>query len=239
MFIAQIVDDYLQKDPLLYIAISQSIKRRTAKILYAQKDGLLLLNIPSGDYHLSAENEQTLAALLPLVAPGHGLILYQPQYQELLAELGYRCARTPILLSAYLEPDITIPYIKGLRCRLLSDEYLPAVIEHYTLIPNPRYLQERLHSGIIGAFYYGELAGFAGTHDDGSLGMLEIFPQFQRKGFGSALTCHLTNLELRKGHIPYGYCFADNHASIAMQKKIGFTFASKPILMLYKQPAKL
>ena len=39
----------------------------------------------------------------------------------------------------------------------------------------------------FGAFVDGQLAGFVGEHSEGSMGMLEIFPAYRRRGLGYSL----------------------------------------------------
>jgi GNAT superfamily N-acetyltransferase len=226
---------YLAKDPLLHIAISESIARNNAQTLYAGNDGMIIINISSGDYHLSIDNQQTLLTMLPRIESCGGLILYQPHWQNILMQSGFRQIAPSAYISAFLESDITIPYIKGLTFQALSEEYLPIIQAKYRLIANESYLRQRLRQGMTGVFYHQQLAGFAGIHDDGSLGMLEIFPPFQRRGFGSALTCYLVEQELKKGHIPYGYCFTSNTASLQLQQKLGFLISRTPVMMLHRQ----
>lgn len=227
----QLAKAYLKKDTLLYMAMTETLCRNNAQIIYAGEDGIAMINKQSNDLHLAIEDDQTLMRLLPQISLQHGIVLYNIHQQALLEGAGYQSLLPPAAVSAYLDDDITIPYIKGLQCLRLQPEHLPALQEHYQLIDNTQYLQERLAAGMLGAFYRGQLAGFAGLHDDGSLGMLEVFPAFRRRGFGSALTCHLVHLELCRGHVPFGYCLLSNKASIAMQKKLGFSLSSSPIMM--------
>jgi GNAT superfamily N-acetyltransferase len=71
--------------------------------------------------------------------------------------------------------------------------------------------------------YNGKPAGFAGLHSEGSMGMLEVLPEFQRKGFGTDLEACMIGYVLKQGRIPYGHVIADNEKSMALQKKLGFT----------------
>ena len=48
------------------------------------------------------------------------------------------------------------------------------------------YIRNRIeHGALFGVFESDALAGFAGFHDDGSMGMLEILPPFRRRAAGS------------------------------------------------------
>ena len=73
---------------------------------------------------------------------------------------------------------------------------------------------------MIGAFLDGELAGFAGVHNDGGMGMLEVLEPFRKRGIGSLLEAEMIRRELAAGHVPYAHVFVENEISAALQKKI-------------------
>ncbi len=63
--------------------------------------------------------------------------------------------------------------------------------------------------------------GFAGIHNEGSLGMLEVFEPYRRKGYACRIESTLIDFAMNRDLIPYGDVFADNAASIALQKELG------------------
>jgi ribosomal protein S18 acetylase RimI-like enzyme len=71
------------------------------------------------------------------------------------------------------------------------------------------------------ALVHGELAGFAGEHEEGSLGMLEVLPQYRRRHIGKALATYIINWSLERGQIPYSQAKSDNTASLALQDQLG------------------
>lgn len=73
------------------------------------------------------------------------------------------------------------------------------------------------------------LAGFAGTHEEGSMGMLEVFEPYRRRGIAAALEKYLINRTLEKGFTPYCQVFTDNAASIRLQEKLGLKLCRKEI----------
>lgn len=80
--------------------------------------------------------------------------------------------------------------------------------------------------GVFGAIYDGALAGFIGSHDDGSMGMLEVFPKFRRIGIGGTLERFLINYIMTFGRIAVCDVYTDNVDSIRLQQRLGLTQAS-------------
>lgn len=78
-----------------------------------------------------------------------------------------------------------------------------------------------LSGAIFGAFIEGKLAGFIGEHIEGSLGMLEVFEEYRRKGIAAELESYMINLHLSRGHLPYGDVIVGNEASMKLQRKLG------------------
>lgn len=72
-----------------------------------------------------------------------------------------------------------------------------------------------------------QIAGFIGSHDEGSMGMLEIFPAYRRLGLGSALEAWLINHELSLGHTPFAQVFTSNLPSMSLQEKMSMTCSTK------------
>lgn len=74
---------------------------------------------------------------------------------------------------------------------------------------------------MFGAEVEGKLAAFIGFHSDGSSGMLEVFPEYRRKGIGTQLEFFFMNYQIEKGFTPYGQVYITNVASLNMQSRIG------------------
>lgn len=106
---------------------------------------------------------------------------------------------------------------------------------HYGLLDDAGpYLQARIAAGRMwGVFDGGALAGFIGTHDGGSMGMLEVLPQFRRRGYGLALEQFLIAWHLARGWTPFGHVIDGNEASLRLQKKAGMACAELPTIWLF------
>lgn len=77
--------------------------------------------------------------------------------------------------------------------------------------------------GVFGAFINSSLAGFIGRHSDGSMGMLNVFDDYKRRGIGEELEKFMINYVMSYGRIPFCDVYTDNAPSLALQRKLGMT----------------
>lgn len=106
----------------------------------------------------------------------------------------------------------------------LDESYLDCVCEHYTKISNREYLRSCLKDRFCyGIFEREKLAGFIGEHAEGTLGLLEIFPEFRRKGYAFILEAYAIKQQLLRGQLPVAHIVLDNSASFALQDKLGMS----------------
>lgn len=107
--------------------------------------------------------------------------------------------------------------------------------QHYKLFSHAEpYLIERIQAGRMwGVFEDGALAGFIGTHSEGSMGMLEVFPEHRRKGYGLMLENFLIAWHLERGWTPFGHVVDGNEASIRLQQKAGMEKGDLPAIWVF------
>ncbi|MGN1002575.1 MAG: GNAT family N-acetyltransferase [Oscillospiraceae bacterium] len=178
-------------------------------------------------FTLWAADEPTFQKILRLLPPSPAFVIgHEPFYAEQLrrhlrvAELSY-CFQAAYLGSEPLPVPELFPQI-----RRLEREYFPLVRKNYDLASD-EYLQWLMERGMLyGAFDGDVLTGFVGTHAEGTIGLLEVLPAYRRHGIGAALQSFMTNLELSRGHVPYGQIFVDNDVSQALQRRLGFQFSA-------------
>ena len=68
------------------------------------------------------------------------------------------------------------------------------------------YIRDRINTNtMLGAFIDENLVGFIGTHEEGSIGILEenYLPYYRNRGIGECLQKYATNLALSQDRIPY------------------------------------
>jgi len=215
----------LTLSPDLHGDMSEHIKRGNADIVFASGSAVLLKQRGEyGDWFLAANDIRSakdIIAMLPdtlyssVVAHGKLLIDEAQRRQSFKRSMlcyGFRYTKKePPSSSAVFD------------IKKLTTEHFPVVREHYRTVDDDEYIQERIESGaLFGAFEGGALLGFAGEHSEGSLGLLEVLPQYRRRGVASALASFLIAKQLSRGYVPYAHALCTNAASIAMQVKLGF-----------------
>ncbi len=128
------------------------------------------------------------------------------------------------------------PPVRENRLRIMpaTEEDLAFIEENYSLLEE-EVLQKIVGHGQLYLGYEpgGECVGFIGQHMEGSVGLLEILPEHRRKGYGAELEAFLIGEMLRQGLIPYCQFETSNHASRALQKKLGLRVMDGEIVWLF------
>lgn len=121
------------------------------------------------------------------------------------------------------------------KIRPLDEKHIPIVAANYGTSDRTEYATERIAAGRMWGLFEGdELAGFIGMHSEGSIGMLEVLPQFRRRGYGFLLEAYVLNLHIKNGWIPYCHVIDGNDPSNSLQAKLGYTKAGLPAIWIHK-----
>lgn len=218
--------NYLSKDRLLHIDMLEPIQLRTAEVLHAGEEGVLLYHAHSGAYMISGVCEDIVKSLykkIPSSEKVQMVVLHQPFCEQEIAEQFQLTGHMPCHQAAYLaKTPLPIP-TGNIRVQPLAETNLPFVVKHYTHIADVEYIRSRLRAGMLGAYVGGELAGFVGVHSEGTIGMLEVLPAFRRLGIAYVLEASLINRFLEDEKVPYCQVEKSNEASLALQRKLGMT----------------
>ena len=134
----------------------------------------------------------------------------------------------------YLQPSP--PEVPACSIRPLKAEDAAEAARYYHLFDDPLpYLRGRAEAGALWGHFTaeGRLAGFLGIHSEGSMGMLEVVPEFRRHGIAQALEAALIRLHLERGWLPYCFVAPDNVPSLSLQAKLGLTNIHIPAIWLF------
>ncbi len=118
----------------------------------------------------------------------------------------------------------------GVHIRPFREEELPAFLSHYDMEDEAEARAHIERGELFAAEYEGRLAGFMGLHNDGSMGLLEIFPEYRKLGVGRAIEKFLINFCLDRGWTPYGQVFLSNEASFSLQEHLGMSVDRTKVL---------
>ncbi len=228
---------FCKKNLLLYIDIAECVKGG-GRVLFASKKGVLAEHTPSGILMLAAEDEKTAElALKELnkatpVEGGRWLVARAGIARETAKNFLSISRETTCFQVAYLGTDLLA--VKGELCfRLAERKEIEIIKQNYGLEPPENmeklFLEKKIYCGFN---QEGEFVGFIGSHPEGSMGMLHIFPEYRRKGYAEELETRLANEYIASGRVPYGHVIVDNLPSLALQKKLGLEVADEKICWL-------
>ena len=218
--------EYLQREYLHNLDMIEGLRRDLYDVLYAAEDGVLICDREGGRTHMLSCRDAEFSR------PGCSLfVVHQADTVEPLKEkLGFEYA-CECWQAAYLG-DTPLP-VGDFEIKKLDMSYAPVAAEIYSSSDYLEYMQRQIREGVLlGAFVDGKLAGFTGRHVQGALGMLEVLPEYRRRGIAAALESAAINRELNEGHVPYGQIVIGNNASRAVQAKLGMSFADKNVWWL-------
>lgn len=229
---------YLLRDPNKNIDMLEILPLPTARVL-AASDSVVLIE-HNGIYLLSCD-EGTDADYLPLLVEGlehdpeRMIVLHSPALKDMLVTTHGFQAFLDVRHGVYRKTEpVAYSLPEGAQIRRLDESHLDFVVSHYHMMDDETYLRERIDEGMYGVFVGGELAGFIGTHDERSIGLLEILPEYRRLGLAFALEAYLINRLLEQGRIPFTQVSVDNEPSLALQRKLGMELSDATVHWLVR-----
>lgn len=214
--------------------ISEAVRRENASVLYDGASGTIvrigedtiLSDIPDGMelcgriQELGAQNS----------------VLYcvkSDEAAQVLLDTFHFAATMPCVQAVYTKPQP--PALPPCDIRPLTQLDAAFAAAHYhPEEDNLDYLRGRIAAGRMWGLFEGDaIAGFIGMHPEGSMGLLEVLPEYRRRGYGYLLEAYLIRLHLQRGWTPYCHVVKGNEASLRLQKKLGFEFAEKPAIWVF------
>lgn len=228
----------LSNNFLLNVDMLECIRRGSAEILSASNEGVLLIDIPSKIYMLCSNNNEISKKFINMLPDDFNIITVHDKFSFDLLMEKYVFSETMTCYNTVYTKKIPISFDKSMVViKPLTIEYKNNVINSYSKmdIVDVSYIENRLNADVmIGAFINNNLCGFIGVHEEGSIGMLEVFPEYKGKGIGSALQIAATNAALAHKRYPYGQVVETNIASTSLQKKLGFELSKEKVYWLIK-----
>lgn len=234
----------LDRDPLLYIDITEALRREIGQVLYAD-EAACLIGFPHGDEPITefttlCGDLDAATRIFPRL-PWEREILVAVHEEHCLPYLRENYRVKPFLgeafhQMAYLQPTPPPLPDSPFAVRFLDVSYLPQVTAIHK-DEDAEYLRDRLETGVmLGAFDGGALIGFIGVHAEGSMGLLQVHPDYRQRGIGKLLELHQINRHLARGETPYGSVLTTNEASLALQRSVGMTPSVPTFHWLFNEP---
>ncbi len=213
---------YLEQEPLWHMDMLEALRRGRGEVAYFKGKTVLIRRSERPDFYLLTADgpEAAEAAFEGLPAPwcivARGPGVAERMRERFGLELSDYCSNV-----AYLKQERLSWNCPGLVIRPFLVEELPIFLEHYH-IEDEDEAREHIEKGeLFAAEFEGELAGFMGLHGDGSMGLLEVFPEYRKLGIGRAIEKFFINFCLDRGWTPYGQVFLNNEKSFSLQEHLG------------------
>lgn len=202
------------------IHIIESLARGRGELLYADGGNILVYDRKCANVMMTVTDRvrgEELLGLVPAEADSFQLsqdFMIQVLEERMGMHVDIQCVNACYTAGVQLA-------VRHKDIRPLTAEDAAYVEEHYQY-GSLFYIRERVSSGaMFGAYVDGVLAGFAGEHEEGSLGMLFVHPDFRRRGIGQSLEAFMVNRHLALGYTPYGQIAEGNAASFRLQERSG------------------
>ena len=122
-----------------------------------------------------------------------------------------------------------------LSVRTATEKDLPMLTKHYDLISEKELESVVSRGSVLLGYRENCPVGFVGEHLEGSMGLLYVFPEFRRRGFGGELQKQMIAKTMEEGFVPFGQVEKDNRASLALQKKLGMTLSDRLIVWMWRR----
>lgn len=218
----QAVLDWVARDEAGY-GYLRDFHRRGGAVCFADEAGLVLYD---KTIDIAYVGGTVPWRELPVLGEAMLTLTDSPALAEALMAAGRYKERMDCRQALYLKKDPPAVALRpGVTLRPLTMEDLPFVLENYH---NPgayeSHIRGRIAEGMVAGQVDGQLAGFAGVHQEGALGMLEVVPAFRRRGLAEALEAAVIGRVLEEGGFPYCHVRLGNTASESLQKKLGLVF---------------
>lgn len=221
--------ELMERDPVLYMDMLGPFHRGMTEIVAQSGEGLLLYNAPGRAYMLAADTRAEAEALCAGVESMAIATAHSREAGEFLRDRYGLPDLQPCTQAAYLV-STPLPLEGEVEIRQLGQSYFSVILENYHTFTDGEYVRRRIDAGVMhGAFREGELLGFIGMHDEGSVGMLEVLPPHRRQGAAAALMAFMTNWCLARGWVPFSQIFAGNEASLSLHRRVGWILSQKPM----------
>ena len=237
---------WMMRQKLLHIDMIELINRGRARIVYRDAEELLLRDMISGIYFhtrmADVPTDWNLPKKLGEDERIECIVLHQREMTPLMEKYFHLETDMECIQAAYTRRE-KLP-VRGLygpdgrgengfSIRVLSEEFIPFVTEHYSEIGTEEYVTDRIrHGAVYGAFYDEKIVGFIADHEEGSIGMLYVLPEYRKRHVAMALETYCMNLAIERGEIPYGQIVLGNEPSIGLQEKMGICFAKGTVVWM-------
>ncbi len=229
--------EYIEQDPVQNADLLELVRRGHYECLYEGGDAAIFHDPVYGLYTVCGGSEADVRALLNRTPADVSYMAHGALCRDLAAKKTGSRGNAPCRQARYCKdtaPQIPQESWDGVELRDLDESHIEIVDRVYGTPHKTQDIVERIEKkALFGAFIEGRLAGFIGWHPQGSIGYLEVFPEYRRRGLGFLLESEALRRTLERGQIPFCHIYHTNEISMNLQKKMGWEFSKEYIYWMF------
>ena len=225
---------FLNSDAVLYAGLTEVMRRGTAEIYEYNENGVFLRDTVSGVLMLAADDFEIAAAWL--IKYEHLkyrlMVVFLPELIPLIKNRYGLTETLDCFQAAYLLPNPPkLPHT--LRIENAKDCDLGMILSHYDTLTEEELKAIIQRKDLFIGYHHNDIVGFVGQHLEGSMGILEVLPQYRRSGYGTELEIFMIHHMMERHLLPFCQVVAGNEKSLRLQKKLGLTFSKKHVYWIF------
>lgn len=222
---------------LLHVDMLEILRRGSGEILYENENNMLLRDKLSDIYMMTVVSQGEAEKIVEILPKDLKIIVTHQEFTLDLLYKKYSFKDTMVCNNVVYTKKETINIEnRDVEIRKLTENYIEDIVKNYSSLDlaDEEYIMDRIKSNTMyGAFIKGVLCGFIGTHEEGSIGLLEVLPEYKGRGIGALLQGTATNDAICSGRYPYGQVKEGNLPSINLQGKLGFDISKDKVWWLF------
>ena len=211
-----------------HFALIEYFLQNGCEVIYAENDGVLVCL--AGVYALFGCTDEGMKNALGVVDKLDCIVCSSEKESDFVLKKYSNITRKKACYQILYRDYASIPLPQNTEVKELlpNDENIDFVTKTYTLGFSREDIKRLMQNFTFYATYTdGEISGYIGRHDEGSIGLLEIMPKFRRMGLGAFLVDYSIKMLKLKGEIAYCNIETKNEKSLAMHLKMGHTPSEK------------
>lgn len=225
--------EFLNKNTVLYAGLIQCIQRGTAKLLEEDGQGIFLKELISNVFMLAVEDIEIGKQWLKKHEDLNYniIVVFQKELVDYVSERYGLKSILDCFQAVYMKSK---PPILGGSIQILPAEEkdFKLIADNYDILSDVEIKQIIQRKELFIGKRNDTVIGFIGQHLEGSMGLLEILPQYRGHGYGTELEKYMIIHMLEKGLIPFCQVETDNDKSLRLQKKLGLTISDEHVYWL-------
>ena len=228
------MSEYLDTDVLLHAGLIQVLKRGTAEILEQAESGIFLRDRISDVYMLSNLNkEEGKIWLQKHEKRGYKVMQICQDILMEYVQKKYGFKEKLICRQALCKNNPTPYSQRKLDITEAGAEDFLTIRRYYHKLEDEELLHIIKRRELFIGRFEGNEVGFIGQHLEGSMGLLEVFPEYRKQGFGEELERYMIYKVREQGLLPFCQVEVGNDCSMRLQQRLGMIISEKLVYWLY------